>query len=94
MNNKVLFYGVKNEHCIISYFPLVRSGHTFFPVGQLKQIVAEKIGKEGGGCREAFQLKLDQNGLNEISFDRKDIMLLLQFPLSFFYIKYYFLQTL
>lgn len=54
MNNKVLFYGVKNEHCIISYFPLVRSGHTFFPVGQLKQIVAGKRCKEEGVAGRHF----------------------------------------
>ena len=33
-------------------------------------------GKEGGVRRKAFQPKLEQNGLTQMSFDRRDIMLL------------------
>ena len=50
-------------------FPWVRSGHTFFPVGSLKQIVLGRRGKEEGGCRKAFWLKPEQNGVTKISFD-------------------------
>ena len=39
-------------------------------------MVTGRRGKEEGGRRKAFQLKLEQNGVTEISFDGKDIMLL------------------
>ena len=54
-------------------------------LANLRQIVAGRRGKDGGGChRKAFQLKLEQNGVTKISFDRKDIMLTLyNFPFNF-----------
>ena len=45
-------------------------------LANLKQIFTGKLGKEEGGCRKAFQLKLQQKGITKVYFDRKDIMLL------------------
>ena len=43
-------------------------------LANLKQIVTGR--RWEGGRRKAFQLKLEQNGVTKIFFDRKDIMLL------------------
>ena len=40
-------------------------------LANLKQIVTGRIGKEEGGCRKAFKLKPEQNGVTKISFDSK-----------------------
>ena len=57
-------------------FPWVGSGRTFFSVGSFGAHWCWEKRERGGGCRRAFQLKPEQNGGTEISFDRKDIMLL------------------
>ena len=45
-------------------------------LANLKQTAPGRRGKEEGGLRKAFQLKLEQNGVTKVSFDRKAIMLL------------------
>ena len=42
-----------------------------------KLLLGEKVKRRGGVSQGVFQLKPEQNGVTKISFDRKDIMLLL-----------------